>query len=100
MTRNQFLYGNAFLPLLWTGGGRSRIFRLPRILTPEERVLEDIDRGGFPLFRKESCDPRYAPAAVSVHAYLEKLIGRSLADSMLKPRPAGQSACGGGGGGE
>lgn len=76
MTMNAF--GLTSLPLLRTRGGRGSIYRFPQIITSEDRVLKDIQRGGFPLFRHEGCEP--TPAGTSVHAYLEKILGQPLAE--------------------
>lgn len=35
----------------------ARRLGLYRPLTPEERLTRDLRRGGFPLLRKEACDP-------------------------------------------
>lgn len=60
---------------LWTGGigfgsaYRARRLRLYRLLTPEERLVRDARRGGFPLLRKEACGP--APGK-TIHGVLER----------------------------
>jgi hypothetical protein len=49
--------GDTPITLLWGSGGRSgaSIFRLPP--TPEERLVQTISRGGFPLMRQDQCRP-------------------------------------------
>jgi hypothetical protein len=47
--------GDTPITLVWGSGGRSgaSIFRLPP--TPEERLVQTISRGGYPLMRRETC---------------------------------------------
>lgn len=65
------------ITLLW-GAGTSKVSYFRRFLTPEERLVRSVARGGFPLLRQELCQPLNAPLAASVHASLEALeSGRS-----------------------
>ncbi|MET4143887.1 hypothetical protein [Arthrobacter sp. UYCo732] len=74
--------------MLWTGGGRS--LRLYRPLTPEQCLVRDVRRGGFPLLRKETCraDQR---CWTGVHTYLKTLVGQQVAD-LIQPRPVARRA--------
>ena len=58
---------------LWTGGigfGSAHRLRLFRPLTPEQRLVRDIRRGGFPLLRKEGCEPALGK---TIHGVLERV---------------------------
>jgi hypothetical protein len=47
--------GDIPITLLWGSGGRAGSVLPRRFPTPEERLLGDISRGGFPLMRQDPC---------------------------------------------
>lgn len=46
---------SAYLALVWGRHAGASIFQ--QVITPEERLVRTISRGGFPLMRQDQCRP-------------------------------------------